>query len=251
MKRTLKILALLVALAAVVTWAATGANRGWTKTEVAVKTLDPVTEIEGISYQKKFQPGVDFLGAAFGGDNGFATTDPTLTGSNRDAAFLGGGQIGADYQFAPNWLVGVEANISGVAGNAESWTNGAFIATRRNDYLGSVTGRLGYTWGPTLLYAKGGYAWADTRFTNGFGGDGGRDGYIVKRMPNTGRLHAPDCPSYEPPAEFSGLLGTVSAIAEALRSNGESDEVRPRGGLPVPVENERIDVAPPDAGGGR
>jgi regulator of protease activity HflC (stomatin/prohibitin superfamily) len=53
------------------------------------------------------------------------------------------------------------------------------------------------------------------------------------------------------PAEFSGLLGTVSAIAEALRSNGESDEVRPRGGLPVPVENERIDVAPPDAGGGR
>lgn len=67
MKRTLKFLALLVALSAVVTWAATGANRGWTKTEVAVKTLDPVTEIEGISYQKKFQPGVDFLGAAFGG----------------------------------------------------------------------------------------------------------------------------------------------------------------------------------------
>jgi hypothetical protein len=67
MKKALKILALLIALGAVVTWVATGANRGWTKTEVAVKTLDPVTEIEGISYQKKFQPGVDFLGAAFGG----------------------------------------------------------------------------------------------------------------------------------------------------------------------------------------
>jgi hypothetical protein len=41
------------------------------------------------------------------------------------------------------------------------------------------------------------------------------DGYIVKRMPNTGSQHAPDCPSYEPPSEFSGLgqlLG--SAIVE-------------------------------------
>jgi hypothetical protein len=67
MKRILQILAVLVLLAAGATWLATGANRGWTKTEVQVKTLDPVTEIEGISYRKKFQPGVDFLGAAFGG----------------------------------------------------------------------------------------------------------------------------------------------------------------------------------------
>lgn len=67
MKRTLQILALLVVLAAGATWLATGANRGWTKTSVAVKTLDEVTGIEGITYQKKFLPGVDFLGAAFGG----------------------------------------------------------------------------------------------------------------------------------------------------------------------------------------
>lgn len=64
MKRILQILALLVVLAAVITWAATGANRGWTKTSVPVKTLDEVTGIEGISYQTKFLPGVDFLGAA-------------------------------------------------------------------------------------------------------------------------------------------------------------------------------------------
>ena len=67
MKRILHSLALLVALAAAATWLATGANRGFTKTSVAVKTLDEVTGIEGITYQKKFQPGVDFLGAAFGG----------------------------------------------------------------------------------------------------------------------------------------------------------------------------------------
>jgi len=64
MKRTLQILAILIALAAAVTWLATGANRGWTKTSVPVKTLDEVTGIEGITYQNKFLPGVDFLGAA-------------------------------------------------------------------------------------------------------------------------------------------------------------------------------------------
>jgi len=67
MRNTLRVLALLVILAAAVTWAVTGANRGWTKTSVPVKTLDPVTGIDGITYQPKFLPGVDFLGAAFGG----------------------------------------------------------------------------------------------------------------------------------------------------------------------------------------
>jgi hypothetical protein len=67
MKRVLQILAVLVLLAAGTTWLATGASRGWTKTSVMVKTLDPVTGIEGITYERKFLPGVDFLGAAFGG----------------------------------------------------------------------------------------------------------------------------------------------------------------------------------------
>jgi hypothetical protein len=65
MKKILQILALVVLLAAGVTWLATGANRGWTKTSVPVTTLDAVTGIEGITYQSKFLPGVDFLGAAF------------------------------------------------------------------------------------------------------------------------------------------------------------------------------------------
>ena len=66
MKRTLQILALLIALTAGITWMVTGANRGWTKTSVPVKTLDEVTGIEGITYHKKFLPGVDFLAAAIG-----------------------------------------------------------------------------------------------------------------------------------------------------------------------------------------
>ena len=64
MKNTLLLLAALIVLGAGTTWLVTGANHGWTKTSVPVKTLDPVTGIEGISYQKKFLPGVDFLGAS-------------------------------------------------------------------------------------------------------------------------------------------------------------------------------------------
>ena len=40
-------------------------------------------------------------------------------------------------------------------------------------------------------------------------------GFIVKRMPNTGSQHAPECSSYEPPPEFSGLGQVLgSAITE-------------------------------------
>lgn len=67
MKRTLRIVALVLALAAGGTWVATGANRGWTRTTVPVKTVDQVTGLEGIEYQKQFVPGLDFLGAAFAG----------------------------------------------------------------------------------------------------------------------------------------------------------------------------------------
>ena len=41
------------------------------------------------------------------------------------------------------------------------------------------------------------------------------DSFIVKRMPYTGSHHTPDCPSYEPPAELSGLGQVLgSAITE-------------------------------------
>ncbi len=44
---------------------------------------------------------------------------------------------------------------------------------------------------------------------------GTSEGFIVKRMPNTGSHHAPDCPSYEPPPESSGLGQVLgSAITE-------------------------------------
>ena len=68
------------------------------------------------------------------------------------------------------------------------------------------------------------------------------DGFIVKRMPGTGSRHAPDCPSFEPPPETSGLgqvLGT--AIQEdpttgetALRLGFSMSKLGGRATMPAP-----------------
>ncbi len=72
MKKSLRLLALVVALAAAGTWFVTGANRGWTKTSVEKRTLDEVTGLEAITYEKKFAPGLDFLGSALLGAGALA-----------------------------------------------------------------------------------------------------------------------------------------------------------------------------------
>jgi hypothetical protein len=64
MKKALRIVAAILAAGSIIFWAVTGANRGWTKTSVPKTIVDQVTGIEGVSYEKHFVPGVDFLGAA-------------------------------------------------------------------------------------------------------------------------------------------------------------------------------------------
>jgi|SRR5579875_2711177 outer membrane immunogenic protein len=93
-----------------------------------------------------------------------------------DSGFIGGGQIGYNYQlFGSNWVAGIEADIDGLAGahgggsTASVGTfppailvpvNTALNATKSLDYLGTVRGRIGYLLTPTLLiYGTGGLAY--------------------------------------------------------------------------------------------
>jgi len=64
MKKNLRLIAAILLVGSIAFWAAAGANRGWTKTRVPKKVVDEVTGLEGIQWQDKFVPGVDFLGAA-------------------------------------------------------------------------------------------------------------------------------------------------------------------------------------------
>jgi outer membrane immunogenic protein len=110
------------------------------------------------------------IGGAFAGNNNFAG----IANNGNDGRFLGGVQGGADYQFAPNWVLGVEGQYSwlGNNNNAVAFTGAGagFIYNNNQRAIGSATGRIGYTWGPALLYVKGGYAWADTNDSLVFAG---------------------------------------------------------------------------------
>ena len=118
-----------------------------------------------------------------------------ITGGNGDdGRFLGGVQGGADYQFAgSNLVIGIEGQYSWLArdnNNGSIFPAGpaaGFVFYNDQRALGSVTGRIGYAWGPALLYAKGGYAYSETRNYLTFAGApflgaydrGRRDGYTV------------------------------------------------------------------------
>ena len=63
MKTALRIASLFVALITAALWFFGGMNTGWTKTSQAVKTIDAVTGLDAVTWETRFLPGVDFLGA--------------------------------------------------------------------------------------------------------------------------------------------------------------------------------------------
>ncbi len=172
------------------------------------------------------------VGGAFPGND-------SLESSN--GRFLGGVQGGFDYQFAPNWVAGVEAQYSWLTGNSGSGM--AFpagtVVTGNTDQIGSVTGRFGYTWGPALLYAKGGYAWRDNPNVGvGFAGspvafttDGNhRDGYTVGAG-----LEYMFAPNWSAKIEYQyynfGNTTFTSGPAEIVGSRFRNDEQTVKAGI--------------------
>jgi outer membrane immunogenic protein len=80
-----------------------------------------------------------------------------------------GGQIGANWQYG-NVVVGVEADGSWASMRSASVTNpvpGQFRDGIEINALATATGRVGYTMGYWLVYAKAGGAWANMKFVTG------------------------------------------------------------------------------------
>ena len=91
--------------------------------------------------------------------------------TNRVAGFLGGFQMGANWNFAGNAIAGVEADLDGTTGNtnnqqdiANALASGKLYTTFAQHmtsltYLGTVRGKLGYLLFPTVeVYGTGGLA---------------------------------------------------------------------------------------------
>ena len=110
---------------------------------------------------------VDFFGGEF--------TAPIRAQNGRDEVeFIGGGQVGYLFQFN-RWVLGAEVDIQGMGDvnrgthDTRNFIRGIFQekSTREanTDWMGSVRLRAGYCFGPILLYATGGVAFADTTVT--------------------------------------------------------------------------------------
>ena len=90
------------------------------------------------------------------------------TSAARRTAFAGGGQIGCDYQFATNWVIGVQGMLDATSIEADrvSVLFPANTIHARVRGFATITGRIGYTITPSfLLYGKFGWGGYRTRLT--------------------------------------------------------------------------------------
>ncbi|MEP9378284.1 outer membrane protein [Aquabacter sp. CN5-332] len=106
-------------------------------------------------------PAFSWTGFYIGANTGYSW------GSGKDAidgvdpgGWLAGGQVGYNYQFQNNVLVGLEADIQGgdINGNANGLDS-------KLDYFGTVRARLGYAFDRVLPYVTGGLAYGRNTIT--------------------------------------------------------------------------------------
>ncbi len=91
------------------------------------------------------------------------------TDYDMNGAFYGG-QIGYNYQFGAA-VVGIEGSFSGSSAEGDGPAGPLLITSKRElDWLATVTGRIGYAMGRSLVYAKGGVAWGELQTDVRFGG---------------------------------------------------------------------------------
>jgi len=127
-----------------------------------------------------------YIGAHVGG--GWGTTESTLTGitdptgatlpfnfplsQNSRSGFLGGGQIGANWQMG--WAVlGVQGDFAGLGVKGTTPCLIVLACTTESNWLATATGRVGAVVADRgLVYVKGGAAWLNSTHSVGFPGVG-------------------------------------------------------------------------------
>jgi outer membrane immunogenic protein len=126
-----------------------------------------------------FVPVYNWTGFYIGGNVGGAWETATLTDnffgvgiSNTRSGFIGGGQIGYNWQVSPQFVLGVEWMFDGTAIKSSS-TFDFLSASEKVDWITTVAARFGYAVNNWLLYGKAGGGWVHdtatvTDLTNGF-----------------------------------------------------------------------------------
>jgi outer membrane immunogenic protein len=112
-----------------------------------------------------------YIGGNLGGAWAHRNVTDSLLGLNfsngtNNGVFIGGGQIGGNYQFS-NFVVGVEGSFDWASNNNNS-TTGIVVpglggntvqVTSNNTWITTLAGRFGVAYDRVLFYGKGGGAW--------------------------------------------------------------------------------------------
>jgi outer membrane immunogenic protein len=118
------------------------------------------------------------LGAGFSKGSYSDSLGSTFNSSNSNTSFLGGGQVGVNYEFYNGVVIGAEAmfdwapntnntiTATGPINPATGASIGTGTAQLNNRWLTTVTGKLGYAWDRVLLYGKGGGAFVGQSNSN-------------------------------------------------------------------------------------
>lgn len=153
-----------VAFLAVSSGASTAADLGVRRQAPVQQVLAP----EPIASWTGFYAGVNIgygWGKFDGTVSGFGLSAPVSPGLN---GVNGGGQVGYNWQ-AGSFVFGVEADIQGTGEHhSETLTALGFAGNEdmNLDMFATVRGRVGFTpWSGGLLYATGGWAWMQGRYT--------------------------------------------------------------------------------------
>jgi outer membrane immunogenic protein len=99
-----------------------------------------------------------------GTTTGITTVNTTPTGA------VIGGEIGCDYQFSSHVVIGIEGTASGTTMKGSQIVSlhdsppDVALVQANNDFLASVTGRIGYAFDTVLLYGRGGFAVAGDKY---------------------------------------------------------------------------------------
>ncbi|HYW64777.1 MAG TPA: outer membrane beta-barrel protein [Bradyrhizobium sp.] len=163
-------------------------------------------------------------------------------GSSEGTGVIGGAQIGCDYQFAGNFVVGIQGmfDFSDIRSTHTITAFPTFFSENRTKDVFTVTGRVGYLFAPQVLgYVKGGGAWAriDTNhFVSGppvslseFATGQNRQGWTVG-----GGLEWMFAPGWSVFGEYNYMdfgrksVGFTSAIAGPLAANSAPSIVSTR-----------------------
>ena len=110
----------------------------------------------GAGWDRTHTDGIAFAGVPF------ATA--VDYGSSNGTGFIGGGQVGCDYQFSSSWVIGIQgkADFGTIKSSNPVVIFPGITAAYQLKNTEDLTARIGYAFSPAVMaYAKGGVAWAN------------------------------------------------------------------------------------------